>query len=161
MTMSLLVKPAQGDALNGAPTPAGASPDGVFLSHLSVSLGGTKFTFNAPAGGVQLLQLPAANGMSWQSASADPIDGTTVQFSGATNAQNGEELVNVCGQWIEAWRVDGTLTLTSASVSLVDQVTLDIATQDGGLLIADRHSIQGGGLSGTSLAAVLDTTVPS
>ncbi|MHB8509867.1 MAG: hypothetical protein ACYDGR_14680 [Candidatus Dormibacteria bacterium] len=129
----------------------GTSIDGVFLMALNISLNGQQFTFKVPAGsvGVQLLQVPAANGLQWSSSFSDSVDGTSVSFKGGINPnadpnQTGRERIDACGEIVDTWRVEGTLKFSGPGIAISDGTDTDpevmnFVTQYGGWMVADQH----------------------
>jgi len=85
--------------------------------------------------GLLLLPLPAQNGASVNSASTDATHGLNLSFKGSVGNR---ERVDACGQFIQAWPVDGTLTTAGAGggTGVKATIHLDVATQFGALLVA-------------------------
>jgi hypothetical protein len=150
LTTAYLGRPHLGDVAPTSPasgagaTQQGTSVDGVYLTSLSFTPGGTAFTFRSPVG-VQLFQAPARNGLTWQSAATDAGDHTSITFQGGINpsadpASDGTARIDACGTVVQAWVVTGTLVLAGPGpVAITDTVTLDVVPQYGGWIAAEHH----------------------
>ena len=154
-------------------TQQGTAPaDGVFLTSLKITWAGSTFTFSNPVG-VQLMQVPAFNGLQWNSTAQDPADQTAISFNGGINPmgdpqQTGVEDINACGEPVRTYKVTGTLVMTGAGFLINDSVTFNVVTQYGGWIVADTHILNNGqfgagvlnDLTGSNLNTTLNHLTP-
>jgi hypothetical protein len=102
-------------------------------------------TIFKPVTGLLLLPLPVSPGAAITSTAVDTSAGAnSLQYSGTVGSH---ERVDACGEPVQAWGVDGTLTPTGASSGNPAKVHYDVATQMGALVVAFNVD---GGLFGTT-----------
>jgi hypothetical protein len=89
---------------------------------------------------VQLLQFPASGLPSWSTAGSDSESQDTITLSGAVT---GHASVDACGTLVDAWEVHATGSLVGPNQDLSLDLTFDVATQFGGLLVGEKTSITG------------------
>jgi hypothetical protein len=144
-------------------TAAGPQPmAGLYVTGVTTQAGKAKATsFNPAPPGLLLLETPAGPGNQWSTSGTDPTTGVTEAW---TATQQGNKVVNACGQAIEAVtvHVDGSVSLSengaqpqhvTTGQSIPNQVGTDtlesfvadyeIATQYGGLLVMDTVKYSG------------------
>lgn len=92
-----------------------------------------------PAVGVLYVPLPLQPGQQWTSTATDPTSQTQVQLSGTVGG--GRERIDACGDVVDSWPVQATLTTTLATASGAQTQkqtdSFDFAPQLGGLVIAE------------------------
>ncbi|MHB8718631.1 MAG: LolA-like protein [Candidatus Dormibacteria bacterium] len=146
--------PLPSPAPTSASTNAGASVDGVYLTRLKFTAGTVvtagpvpkqpppTFDFTS-AIGVQIFQVPASPGLTWSSTATDPTTQATIGFNATVaSLQGGKERINACGEQVDTYRVDGTLTLSSPQgIAVTDQVTFWVVPQYGGWLASEHHKL--------------------
>jgi hypothetical protein len=98
-----------------------------------------------------LLQFPAGDLPSWTTAGTDSGSGDTMTLSAAVT---GHHQVDACGKLVDAWEVHATGSLSGPDQQLSLDLTYDVATQYGGIIIREKDSITGTQLSGQSMVAV-------
>ncbi|HEV7679634.1 MAG TPA: hypothetical protein VGQ42_13800 [Candidatus Dormibacteraeota bacterium] len=98
-----------------------------------------------------ILQFPASEQPAWSTKGTDSGSGDTLQLSAAVT---GHARVDACGTVIDAWEVHATGSLTGPDQTLSLDLTYDVATQYGGLIVREKDSIGGTQLSGGSMVPV-------
>lgn len=131
---------------------AGQQTSQLGLASLRITVGSEQVSFSPPAP-VVWLKTPAQPGTAWKSAGTDPVSGTTVSVDASITKQ---VRVNVCGLPLDAWEVQSTMTIVSASstdvstgipdgqqTNLTRTLTYDVATGYGGLTVALTEQTSG------------------
>jgi hypothetical protein len=124
---------------------------GIYLTAMSDDAG-SAFTPNSP--GVLIMPLPATQGTTFQGAGTSPTTAQTMEVD-PTSKINGHGRVNACGTVLDAWEVqivgkmvDAASNGCPAGTTTCGQqkdftLTVEFATQFGGLMIAD-HLVETG-----------------
>ena len=116
----------------------------ITITKLADSFNGSSENFT-PSPGIELMQLPATGGATWQSESASsPTDNPTPEEwntsgnIGTTPYTAGSDRVTVdaCGQLIQGWNVYVTSTVTGSNYTMTITANYVIATQYGGLPVS-------------------------
>lgn len=89
---------------------------------------------------VQLVQFPTTGLPSWSSAGSDSESQDTISLNGAVTAH---VTVDACGTLVDAWEVHATGSLVGPNQDLSLDLTYDVATQFGGLIVGEKTSITG------------------
>jgi hypothetical protein len=89
----------------------------------------------SPTVGLLLLPLPVQQGESFQSSAVDPRTRENVQL---TAKVIGRERVDACGDLVEGWRVDSTLTRSSGGDTVTRAYSYVVAPQYGNILISEH-----------------------
>lgn len=89
---------------------------------------------------VQLLQFPATGLPSWSTGGHDSESQDTITLNAVVN---GHVSVDACGALIDAWEVHATGSLVGPNQNLSLDLTYDVATQFGGMIVGERTSITG------------------
>lgn len=84
-----------------------------------------------PGGGLLVLPLPIRAGERFRSAAADAISGNAIQIDGTVQRR---ARVDACGEIIDGWLVDATLTLGGGATTKYSYI---VATQYGGILVQE------------------------
>jgi hypothetical protein len=87
-----------------------------------------------------ILQFPASELPAWTTQGTDSGSGDTLQLSAAVT---GHARVDACGKIVDAWEVHATGSLTGPDQTLSLDLTYDVATQYGGLVVREKDSISG------------------
>ena len=98
-----------------------------------------------------LLQFPAGDLPSWTTAGTDSGSGDTMTLSAAVT---GHRQVDACGKLVDTWEVHATGSLSGPDQQLSLDLTYDVATQYGGIIVREKDSITGTQLSGQSMVPV-------
>jgi hypothetical protein len=120
--------------------------DGIYITNtVMTSPDGSVQQFQPLAPGLRILPLPAAVGATWSSAAVDPLRGTATTLDGAVKEIG---RVDACGKLVQGWfsQVKVTTKLVGTPENqrdLVIDVGYIIATQLGGLVVADNSSLTG------------------
>lgn len=123
------------------------SPDNVAIVQIRTAdqVATNAFTPSAP---IRILPLPPVKGLRFTGAGSDPLHGTSITIHGTIV---GKSRVNACGTPIEAWQVRVGVdpqtgqpsTITSPTKRIVLTGTYSVATQFGGLIVADDLVMEG------------------
>lgn len=89
---------------------------------------------------VLLLQFPASGLPTWSAAGSDSESQDTITLSGGVT---GHVAVDACGTLIDAWEAHVTGNLAGPNQNLALDLTYDVATQFGGLIVGEKTSITG------------------
>jgi len=100
---------------------------------------------------ILLMQFPGNELPTWNTAGTDTATGTTIQLAGAVL---GHVSVDACGTVIDAWQVHATGSLVGPNQNLSLDLTYDVATQYGGIIVAEQDGIGGTELSGSAMQSV-------
>jgi hypothetical protein len=135
------------------PLPYGGTPAaGVYITSIATkdpsnTANDSKFVPLSP--GVEIFPFQAAAGATWQSAATDPVSSTTMVVGPtAANPQGTGTIVdklrvNACGKPIDSWEatMSGTIeyATTGPNSSKTFTLTVDMATQYGGLIVGDTY----------------------
>jgi hypothetical protein len=98
-----------------------------------------------------ILQFPASDLPAWSTRGTDSGSGDTLQLSAAVT---GHARVDACGKVIDAWEVHATGSLTGPDQTLSLDLTYDVATQYGGLVVREKDSIGGTQVSASGMVPV-------
>jgi hypothetical protein len=124
----------------GASTTGAPGTAGLFVTAVSQRDAAGKSTF-APSPALAVVNFPVASGNSLTARGADPVNGEAESYD-ATVA--GLTRVNACGKWLQAVQVNITSgAFDSASEQLQFTQTLYLATQFGGIPVAETDSVSG------------------
>jgi hypothetical protein len=99
-----------------------------------------------------LMQFPGTDLPSWDTAAGDSASRTTIKLHGAVTKH---VAVDACGTAVDAWQVEATGTLVGPNQNLTLTLVYDVATQFGGLIVAETSDVSGQELSGGSLQNVI------
>jgi hypothetical protein len=120
--------------------PGTAPPGGLYIAAMAWQdpvLGDLTFQ---PVRGLQFFPLPAQTGGSWESSATDALHQTSVDLVGSIP---GKTRVDACGRLIDAWTADVTMVVVTPTQQLDISATYEIATQYGGLAVADEVTVSG------------------
>jgi hypothetical protein len=132
------------------PLPYGGTPAaGVYITAIVTKDPSRSSTFQPLSPGVEIFPFQAAPKASWQSAATDPLSSTTMVVGPtATNPQGMGTIVdklrvNACGKAIDSWEatMNGTIAYATSgpNSSKSFTLTIDMATQYGGLIVGDYY----------------------
>jgi len=129
-------------ATGALPAGNGVAP-GVYITGVKSG----DMSFNPLSPGVEIFPFPAAPAATWQSAGTDPLTGTTeVVGPTASNPQATATItdhvrVSACGTPIDAWEAtmqgEDEHAQGGPNGKVDFTLTIDMATQDGGLIVGD------------------------
>jgi len=88
---------------------------------------------------VLLMQFPNTS-PPWTTAGSDSESQDTITLNGAVT---GHATVDACGTLVDAWEVHATGSLVGPNQNLSLDLTFDVATQFGGLVVGEKTSITG------------------
>jgi hypothetical protein len=120
--------------------------DGIYITRTVMTTPGQPTqSFEPIPPGLKILPIPAKVGQTWSSVAADPLRGTATTLDGAVKEIG---RVDACGKLVDGWfsqvkiatRLLGT---AENSRDLTIDVNYIIATQLGGLVVADNSSLKG------------------
>jgi hypothetical protein len=114
-------------------------PGLVGIASDKAAVGGQTYSYSSPKA-LKLLQLRPTASDSWDDATHDPTSATTVTTQAITV---GTDRVNACGQPIDAWKVTSTENIVTPNERVQLSVTRWIATEYGGLVVAESYSFDG------------------
>jgi hypothetical protein len=100
---------------------------------------------------ILLMQFPATDLPTWTSAGHDSVSQDTLTLNGAVT---GHVKVDACGTVVDAWEVHATGSLVGPNQNLSLDLTYDVATQFGGLIVGEKTSITGTELSNGAMQNV-------
>ena len=122
-------------AATGEEVRTGSPERGVVLRELTIEdrQGNDVMSFS-PVTGLLLLPLPVRAGENFTSSAVDPQTGNTATFEAEVKDR---QLVDVCGELIEAWVVKGTQTF-SGEQTVSRTYELTIATGLGGMPVGEK-----------------------
>jgi hypothetical protein len=98
-----------------------------------------------------LMQFPGTDLPSWDTAASDSASGTSIKLHGAVTKH---VVVDACGTTVDAWQVEAAGTLVGPNQNLALTLVYDVATQFGGLVVAETSDVTGKEVSGGSLQDV-------
>lgn len=108
--------------------------DGIFLTGIATTANGETSTFS-PVLPVEIFPLPASELAQVNSAGLDPLTGETL----VVNASVKQKVrVDGCDEVVDGWLVEATWTFQRGPASQVYDIDYVVATQHGGLVVADR-----------------------
>ncbi|GAC1426813.1 MAG: hypothetical protein NVSMB57_17470 [Actinomycetota bacterium] len=140
--------PQQGDTTSttsyhvypSQPTPADPTP-GIYIEKTVTEIKGqSAFTFT-PIPALEIMQFPAASGVTWSARGVDPFSQIAEQFTGTIT---GQTTVDACGTLLRAWTVEISNGIVQSPLETLNfSATLEIVPQYGGLSVADKLSQTG------------------
>ena len=118
----------------------GVIDPGLYLFSTQADTASGKDVF-APVTPLKLLPFPALEATTWRSTATDPRSQITYQISGAVV---GKDRLNFCGKGVDSWhvQVQGQIAGPGRLVNIND-LTYDVGTQYGGLLLRDSLQLDG------------------
>ncbi|HXA29219.1 MAG TPA: hypothetical protein VN193_10790 [Candidatus Angelobacter sp.] len=104
---------------------------------------------------ILLMQFPGTDLPSWTTTGTDSASGTTIELSAAVTRRVS---VDACGTVVDAWEVSASGTLVGPDQNLtLNHLTYDVATQYGGLIVAESDDVSGTETSGTTMQSIAAT----
>jgi hypothetical protein len=101
---------------------------------------------------ILLMQFPGTDLPSWNTAGTDSATGTTIKLSAAVTKHVS---VDACGTVVDAWEVTASGTLVGPDQNLtLNNLTYDVATQFGGLIVRESDDVSGTETSGAAMQSV-------
>jgi hypothetical protein len=100
---------------------------------------------------ILLMQFPGTDLATWKTAGTDSATGTTITLSGAVTRH---VAVDACGSLVDAWEVHATGTLAGPNQNLTLDLTYDVATQYGGILVGESSTVTGTEMAGAAMQNV-------
>lgn len=113
--------------------------------------------FNPAPNGLLLLPLEVVGGTRWSSTARDPLGGRQVTLEGRVR-QPGR--VDACGEMIEGWQVETTLTSSGGDATFSRDYSYMVAPQYGAILLQERIE-QAGGTGDRNLTFTIGQQDPS
>jgi len=107
---------------------------------------------------ILLMQFPGTDLPTWNTAGTDSASGTTIHLSAAVT---GRATADACGTRVDAWQVHATGSLVGPNQDLSLDLTYDVATQFGGLIVAETTIVTGTEVSGAAMQSVDSRDVSS
>ncbi len=89
---------------------------------------------------VLLLPFPANGAAPWTTAGTDSESQDTITLNGSVD---GHATVDACGLLVDAWEVHATGSLVGPNQNLSLDLTYDVATQFGGVIVGEKTAITG------------------
>jgi hypothetical protein len=109
--------------------------DGIFVAGIETTANGEKSSFN-PLVPVEIFPLPAVELASVTSAGADPLTGETLVVNATIKEKR---RIDGCDEVVDGWYVeDARWTFQRGPASQVQTYSYAVATQHGGLVVADH-----------------------
>ena len=108
--------------------------DGIFLTGIETSANGGSSSFR-PVVLVEIFPLPVSELAHVTSGGVDPLTGETLLVSATVKEK---VRVDGCDEVVDGWLVEATWTFQRGAGSQVYDITYVVATQHGGLIIADH-----------------------
>lgn len=134
-TFSYVVQPSD----NSVPPAAGSTGE-VALRSVTGSGGlGYEAKFQ-PSVPLEVLPLPAEEGVTWSAKDADASSETTATLSGTVGH---DVRVNACGTALDTWKVSDQLVTQSTGENIQTSLTTFFATQFGGLPVGQSETYKG------------------
>jgi hypothetical protein len=123
--------PAGGDEIR-----AGGPERGVVLkSYKVLDAEGDTISVFEPSNGLLLLPLPVRAGEDFTASAVDPLSGASASYRAKVLDR---QLVDACGELIQAWKVQGTQTFSVGEGTVVRDYTLVVATGLGGIPVMEK-----------------------
>jgi hypothetical protein len=132
-------RPSEGLGVGATGTEVGTG-EVELSSVVATTTAGSAASFAPSGSGLRLLQLRAADGVSWSDVSNDPLSQSTLTIDARII---GRGVVDACGQPVSAWQVAGTQTIVTPSENVTSTVNRWVATQYGGLVVKEEVSYSG------------------
>lgn len=154
-TITYLVEPNS----NAAPvTTSGTTQAGLYLQAMTTARDNRTDSFT-PQPPVELMPFPANPGTQFQSAGVDPLTQTAMEEDSPGGQVGGRESVPACGNVVDSWHVEinGRFVGGRGSNVTTFDLTLNVATQYGGLLVA-QHVVEKGTDQGSGQPYVYDVS---
>jgi hypothetical protein len=155
-TTTYLVEPNSSTA---PVTTSGTTQAGLYLSQMkSVDTEGNTSSFS-PQPPVELMPFPANPGTQFQSAGVDPLTQTAMEEDSPGGQVGDRARVATCGDVVDSWQVEinGRFVGGRGSNVTTFDITFDVATQYGGLLVAE-HVKQSGTDTGSGQPYTYEVT---
>jgi hypothetical protein len=145
-----VVPPPGGTNVQGVSTSQAA---GLYLAGMDVKQSGlatARVARFAPP--LLLMQFPGTDLPTWSTTATDTASHDTITLSAAVTRH---VAVDACGTVVDAWEVHATGSLVGPNQKLTfKDMTYDVATQFGGLIVAEHTEVTGTELSGGSMQEV-------